>query len=158
MNLYNLVFRMVFLIVRYINKMATDEGGGVVDGGHSDVCKREIGPGLISQPGIQFFPLILVRIHTNEFIQLAYKLYLFINLVFGRNFIQSLHLKWEPMFLAIFFLLLNSRVHMYIGCTVKYSFGSFCRSPTDPQNWSSMGCDGLTPWSAGGGSLLPAPW
>ena len=27
MNLYNLVFRGV-LIVRYINKMATDEGGG----------------------------------------------------------------------------------------------------------------------------------
>ena len=34
MNLYNLIFRMVFLfpIRRYIYKMATDGGGGVVDG------------------------------------------------------------------------------------------------------------------------------
>ncbi len=34
---------MVFLIVRYINKMLTDGGGGVVDGRHDD-CKRDIGP------------------------------------------------------------------------------------------------------------------
>ncbi len=32
-----------------------------------------IGPGLKSQPGF-FFSLIFVRIHTNEFIQLLYKL------------------------------------------------------------------------------------
>ena len=55
MKLYNLVVRMVFLIVRYINKMATDGGSGVVDsmvdGRHSDNCKRHIGPGLKSQPG-----------------------------------------------------------------------------------------------------------
>ena len=43
MKLYNLVFRMVFLIVRYINKMATDGGGGVLDGRHSDDCKHDIG-------------------------------------------------------------------------------------------------------------------
>jgi hypothetical protein len=84
--------------------------------------------------------------------------YLFIGLVFGRYFVQSLHLKWVLMFLAIFFLLLNLRVSMYVGCTVKYSFGSFAGHPTYPQNWSSMGYDGLTPWSAGGGLLVPAPW
>ena len=27
-----------------------------------------------------------------------------------------------------FFLTKNSRVRMYVGCTVKYSFGSFCGS------------------------------
>ena len=38
-----------------------------------------------------------------------------------------------------FFLLLNSRVRMHVGCTAKYSFGSFCGSssririrPSDP--------------------------
>jgi len=46
---------MVFLIVRYINKMATDGRGGVVDGRHSDDCKRDIGPRLKSQPGHIFF-------------------------------------------------------------------------------------------------------
>jgi len=35
----------------------------------------DIGPGLKSQPGNNFFSLIFVRIHTNEFIQLLYKLY-----------------------------------------------------------------------------------
>ena len=52
MNLYNLIFWMVFLIllVRYINKTATDGGGGAVDGRHSDDCKRNIGPGLKSPP------------------------------------------------------------------------------------------------------------
>ena len=34
-----------------------------------------IGPGLKSQPGCNFFSLICVRIHTNEFIQQLYKLY-----------------------------------------------------------------------------------
>ena len=52
---YNLVFWMVFLIVPYINKMATDRGGGAVDGRHGDDCKRNIGPGLKSQPGNNFF-------------------------------------------------------------------------------------------------------
>jgi len=46
---------MVFLIVPYINKMATDRGGGAVDGRHGDDCKRDIGPGLKSQPGNNFF-------------------------------------------------------------------------------------------------------
>jgi len=43
--LYNIVFRMVFLIVGYINKMATNGGGGVVDGRHSNNCKHNIGRG-----------------------------------------------------------------------------------------------------------------
>jgi len=73
--LYNLVLRMVFLIVRYINEMATDGGRGVVDGRHSNDCKRDIGPRLKSQPGYNLFSLIFVQIHTNEFIQLLYKLY-----------------------------------------------------------------------------------
>ena len=52
------------LIVRCINKMATDGGGGVVDG---RTIASHIGPGLKSQPGwMQFFLLIFVRIHTNE--------------------------------------------------------------------------------------------
>jgi hypothetical protein len=41
MKLYNLIFQMVFLIVRYINKMATDRGGGVADDRHSNDCKRD---------------------------------------------------------------------------------------------------------------------
>ena len=60
MNLYNLIFRMDFLIVRYINKMATDGGGGAVDGRHWDDCKRDIGPWLKSLPGYIFFSLIIV--------------------------------------------------------------------------------------------------
>jgi len=75
MNLYNLVFWMVFFIVPYKNKMGTDGGGGGVDGRHGDNCKRDIGPGLKSQPENNFFSLIFVRIHSNEFIQLLYKLY-----------------------------------------------------------------------------------
>jgi hypothetical protein len=54
--------------------------------------------------------------------------YPFIGPICGRNFVHSLHLKWVPMFLAIFFLLLNSHVRMYVGCTVKYSFRSFSGS------------------------------
>jgi len=55
MKLYNLIFWMVFLIVRYINKMVTDGGGGVLDGRHSNDCKHDIGPRLKSQPGYNFF-------------------------------------------------------------------------------------------------------
>ena len=54
--------------------------------------------------------------------------YLFISPFFGRNFVHSLHLKWVPMFLTIYFLLLNLHVRMYVGCTVKYSFRSFSGS------------------------------
>ena len=43
--------------------MATDGGGGVVDGRYSNNC------------WIHFFLLIFVLIHKNEFIQLLYKLY-----------------------------------------------------------------------------------
>jgi hypothetical protein len=92
MNLYNLIVRMVFLILMYpilvrdINKMATGGGGGAVNGRHSDDCKRDFGPRLKSPPGYKLFSLIIVwcefihsvvfvRIHTNEFIQLLYKMY-----------------------------------------------------------------------------------
>jgi len=44
-------------------------------------------------------------------------MYLFIGLVFGRNFVQSLHLKWVPMFLAIFFLHVILRVIQLIPKT-----------------------------------------
>jgi len=44
--------------------MATDIRGGVVDGRHSDDCKRDIGPRLKSQLGYNLFLLIFVRIHT----------------------------------------------------------------------------------------------
>jgi len=47
----------------------------VVYGRHSNNCKHDIGPRLKSQPGYNFFSPIFVRIHTNEFIQLLYKLY-----------------------------------------------------------------------------------
>ncbi len=54
---------MVFLIVPFKNKMATDGGGGVGDNGgggvgdnrHGDDCKRDIGHRLKSQPGNNFF-------------------------------------------------------------------------------------------------------
>ena len=68
---------MVFstLLVWYINNLATDGKGGAVDGRHGDNCKRNIGPGLKSQPGKNSFSLFFVQIHTHEFIQLLYKLY-----------------------------------------------------------------------------------
>ena len=55
MNLYNLIFQMVSLIVWYINKMATDGCCGAVDGRQSGDCKCDIGPGLKSQPGYILF-------------------------------------------------------------------------------------------------------
>ena len=33
----------------------------------------------------------------------------------------------------------------------------FVEKARKPQNWSSRGCDGLTPWSAGGGLMVPVP-
>ena len=62
------------LIVRYIDKMATDGRGGVVDG-ETAMIASHIGPGLKSQPGCHFVSRFFVQIHTNEFIQLLYKLY-----------------------------------------------------------------------------------
>jgi len=57
-----------FLNLRYINKMATDGGGGTVDSRHSDDCKRDIGPRLKSQPEYIFFTNFgtnsYKRIHT----------------------------------------------------------------------------------------------
>ena len=56
------------LIVRYINKMATDGGGGGVGGRHIDDCKHDIGPGLKSQPGCNFFRQFLYEfIQTNSY-------------------------------------------------------------------------------------------
>ena len=40
-----------------VTKMATDGGGGAVDGRHSDNCKRNIGPWLKSPPGYVFLCL-----------------------------------------------------------------------------------------------------
>jgi len=48
----------------------------------------------------------LIRMYRPSFLEL----YLFIGHICGRNFVHSLPLKWVPMFLAIFFLLLNSHV------------------------------------------------
>jgi hypothetical protein len=61
------------LIVRYINKMGTNGGGGVMDG----VALRRL-QAILSGVEIPtrmqiFFSLIFVRIHTNKFIQLLYK-------------------------------------------------------------------------------------
>ena len=62
-----------------VTKMATDGGGGAVDGRHSEDGKRDIGPGLKSQPGNNFIANFCMNsynlIHTNEFIQLLHKLY-----------------------------------------------------------------------------------
>jgi len=48
--------------------MATDRDGGAVDGRLGDDCKRDIGPGLKSQPGNIFFANFCTnsykRIHT----------------------------------------------------------------------------------------------
>jgi len=63
MKLYNLVFRMVFLIFGYIHKIAIDGGGGVVDGRHSDNCKRNIGPQLKSQRGYNFFTIFCTNLY-----------------------------------------------------------------------------------------------
>jgi len=65
----------LFLIVQYINKMATDRGGGVVDGRHSVDCKRNIGPRLNSPP-VSFFCTVkidFVQIHwfIFEFVEVA---------------------------------------------------------------------------------------
>ena len=54
--------------------------------------------------------------------------HLFIGPLRGKNIVLSLHLKWVPTFIAIFFLLLNSHVRMCVRCTVKYLFGSFSGS------------------------------
>ena len=39
----------------------------------------------------------------------------------------------------------------------QYRGMSFVERAGKPQNWSAIGCDGLTPWSAGAGSMVPAP-
>ncbi len=54
--------------------MATEGGGGMVDDRDGDDCKPYWSRVEIPT-WMQFFSLICVRIHTNEFIQLLYKLY-----------------------------------------------------------------------------------
>jgi len=51
---------MYLILVRYINKMATDGEGGAADSRHRDDCKRDFGPQLKSPPGYNFFLLIIV--------------------------------------------------------------------------------------------------
>jgi len=55
-----LLILMYPILVRYINKMATDGGGEVVDGRHSNDRKCDIGPRLKSPPGYNNFSLIIV--------------------------------------------------------------------------------------------------
>ena len=55
----------------FIYKMATDGGGGAVFSRDGDDCKPYWSPVEIPT-WMQFFSLIFVRIHTNEFIQLLY--------------------------------------------------------------------------------------
>ena len=62
------------LILRYINKMATDGGDGVVDGRDGNDCKPYWSRVEIPT-WMQFFSQSFVQIHTNKFIQLLYKLY-----------------------------------------------------------------------------------
>ena len=50
---------MYLILVWYINKMATDRGGGAVDGRHSN-GKHDFGPRLKSPPGYNFFLLIFM--------------------------------------------------------------------------------------------------
>jgi hypothetical protein len=63
------------LIVGYINKMGTNRGGGEVDGRDGNDCKPFWSQVEIPTRMQIFFSLIFVRIHTNEFIQMIYKLY-----------------------------------------------------------------------------------
>jgi hypothetical protein len=74
MKLYNLVFRMVFLLYGIKIKWPLKEVVGWWMAETATIASH-IGPGLKSQPGCNLFLLICVRIHTNEFIQLLYKLY-----------------------------------------------------------------------------------
>jgi hypothetical protein len=61
------------LIVRYINKMGTNGGGGMVDGVPLQRLQAILVLGWNPNPDANLFSLIFVRIHTNEFIQLLYK-------------------------------------------------------------------------------------
>jgi len=56
-----------FLIVQFINKMATDGGGGVVDGRSNDF-KRDIGPWL-KYPPVSFVLYCKNGVFTNSLIE-----------------------------------------------------------------------------------------
>jgi hypothetical protein len=73
MNLYNLIFRMVFLLYDNLNKMSTN-GGGRVGRQYGDNLMQAILSRVEIPTWFFCFPLIFVRIHTNEFMQLLYKL------------------------------------------------------------------------------------
>ena len=44
-----------------------------------------------------------------------------------------------------------------VDSTKSCPFAEMAGKPNNSQNWSSMGCDGLTTWSAGGGSQTKCP-
>ncbi len=69
--------------------------------------------------------------------------YLFMGPHRGRNFVHRLHLKRVPTFLANFLLIPNSRVPMYVQCTVKTNMAG---NPKISQNSEDGIFDGLTPW------------
>jgi hypothetical protein len=76
----------------------------------------------------------------------------------GQNSVHGLPLKWAPTFLVTFLLLPNSRVRIYVNSTKIMSVRRNGGKSKQLPKLVSMGCDGLTPWSAGGGSLVPTPW
>ena len=84
--------------------------------------------------------------------------YLFIGPLRGQNFVHSLHLKRVPTFLVPFLLLPNSSVRIYVDSTKIMSVRQNGGKAKQLPKLVIMGCDGLTSWSAGGGSLVPAPW
>jgi hypothetical protein len=73
MNLYNLSFRMVFLLYGILIKWALMEAVGWWMACRCDDCKPFWSWVEIPTRKQIFFSLIFVRIHTNEFIQLLYK-------------------------------------------------------------------------------------
>jgi hypothetical protein len=84
--------------------------------------------------------------------------YLFIGPNRGQNSVHGLPLKWAPTFLVTFLLLPNLRVRIYVDSTKIMSVRRNGGKSKQLPKLVSMGCDGLTPWSAGGGSLVPTPW
>ena len=54
----------------------------------------------------------------------------------------------------MFLIILSSHVCTLVDSTVECLF---VERVGKPQNWSAIGCDGLTPWSAGSSSLVPEP-
>ena len=116
-------------------KMATDGGGGAVDGRHSKDCKHDIGPGLKSQHGNNFFANFCTnsykRIHTNEFIQLLHKLYSTISYTvwFLYQFIQFLYdlYSMNSYKVCFFILFLCSIPHTHIAYQMQTCSGVYTK-------------------------------